>query len=181
MTILLNINELKGLINKGDTGILFCFGTSFISKMIQLKTRLNDEEIVPSHVAMIVDGSFLYESTSMPDKLSTKTIPAGVRRYKLQDFYRIEKGKSTKYYFLPYDNIDMDKLETYVHYPYGKDTILDFILKDGSDGVSKGLICSQYANRVTGLLEQDCPSPAVMYRKALTFEEQLDNSIKEEE
>ena len=89
----LTIAELKRLINKKDTGILFCIGKSFISKIIQAKTRHNIDEIVPSHVALIVDGTFLYESTSQDEKLGNKTIPAGVRRYLLKDFYRIEKAE----------------------------------------------------------------------------------------
>ena len=89
----LTIAELKRLINKRDTGILFCIGKSFISKIIQAKTRHNIDEIVPSHVALIVDGTFLYESTSQDEKLGNKTIPAGVRRYLLKDFYRIEKAE----------------------------------------------------------------------------------------
>ncbi len=171
---LINISELKHLL-KNETGLLFCFGTSFISRIIQLKTRLDENEIVPSHVAVVLNGKFIYESTAAQDKLSTKTIPAGVRRYKIQDFYRLENGKDTKYFFYPYENINLDKLETYVHYPYGKDTILDFVLKDGSDGVSKGLICSQYANKVSGLMDMECPSPAVLYRYVLSLEEKMED------
>lgn len=167
---LLNLNELKAIINKNDSGILFCIGDSFISKVIQSKTRLNKTEIVPSHVALIIDGTFLYESTSAEAKLGNKTIPAGVRRYLLKDFYRLEKNKNTTYAFYPCD-IDRTELEKYIHYPYGKDIILDFLLKDGSNGVSKGLICSQYGNRVTHLMDIDCPSPAVLYREAIRLEE----------
>ena len=76
----LTIAELKKLINKKDTGILFCIGKSFISKIIQAKTRHNIDEIVPSHVALIVDGTFLYESTSQDEKLGNKKIKEGVRR-----------------------------------------------------------------------------------------------------
>lgn len=160
---LMNIKELKTLINKGDTGLLFCIGTSLISKIIQAKTRLYPDEIVPSHVAIIKDGIFLYESTSQQAKLGNKTIPSGVRRYLLKDFYRLEKGKSTLYSFYPCE-IDEKELEKYIHYPYGKDTIVDFLLRDGSDGVSKGLICSQYGNKVSHLMDMDCPSPAVLFR-----------------
>lgn len=165
----LNITDLRKLINKNDSGILFCIGNSFISKIIQAKTRLNTKEIVPSHVALIVDGTFLYESTSQDDKLGNKTIPAGVRRYLLKDFYRLEKDKETKYAFFPTE-IDRKELEKYIHYPYGKDIILDFLLKDGSNGESKGLICSQYVNNVTKLVNEPCPSPAVVYRAAKKME-----------
>lgn len=167
----LTIAELKRLINKKDTGILFCIGKSFISKIIQAKTRHNIDEIVPSHVALIVDGTFLYESTSQDEKLGNKRIPAGVRRYLLKDFYRIEKDKDTEYLFFPCE-INRRELEKYVHYPYGKDIILDFVLKDGSNGESKGLICSQYANKVTGIIDMPCPSPADLFRKVKTIEEQ---------
>ena len=160
---LLTIKELKQLITKHDTGLLFCFGTSLISRIIQAKTKLNNKEVVPSHVAIIYQGKFLYESTSQAQEYKNKTIPAGVRRYLLTDFYNIEKDKGTKYYFFPCD-IYEHELEYYVHYPYGKDLILDFLLTNGSDGVSDGLICSQYANKCSELMEMKCPSPAVLYR-----------------
>lgn len=167
----LTITDLKKLINKRDTGILFCIGKSFISKIIQAKTRRNCKEIVPSHVALIVDGTFIYESTSQDDRLGNKTIPAGVRRYLLKDFYRLERDKGTEYLFFPCD-INKKELEKYVHYPYGKDIILDFVLKDGSNGESRGLICSQYVNKVTSIIDMPCPSPADVYRKIKTMEEQ---------
>lgn len=162
---LLNLDMLKALICKGDTGLLFCFGSSFISRVIQAKTKEYDEELVPSHVAMIVDGQFLYESTSAPEKLGYKRIPSGVRRYLLKDFFKLEKNKNTKYYFYPCDLLN-SQLEKYLFYPYGKDTIVDFLLKDGSDGDNKGLICSQYANICSEILvDEPCPSPAVLFRK----------------
>lgn len=161
---LVSLDILKASILKSDTGLLFCFGTSFISRVIQAKTKLYDEEQVPSHVAMIVDGQFLYESTSAPEKLGNKRIPSGVRRYLLKDFYRLEKGKETKYYFYPCV-LHSSQLEKYLFYPYGKDTIVDFLLKDGSDGDSKGLICSQYANTCSEMLENElCPTPADLFR-----------------
>lgn len=167
---LLTTDDLKKLINKNDTGVLFCFGESFISKLIQAKTRKDRAEVIPSHVALIYQGTFLYESTSLSDKLGSKTIPAGVRRYLLKDFYRLEKDKETLYYFYPFD-LNIRAMEKYIHYPYGKDTILDFLLKDGSDGVSRGLICSQYANRVTKIMDINCPNPAQMFREVLKLEE----------
>ena len=173
---LLDINELKTIINKNDTGILFCIGNSFISKGIQAKTRIKENEIVPSHVALIIDGQFLYESTSSPASLGNKNIPAGVRRYLLKDFYRLEKDKGTQYVFYPHE-VNRTELEKYIHYPYGKDIIVDFLLKDGSNGVSKGLICSQYGNKVTGLMDVDCPSPADMFRYVKTLEDDIDVSI----
>lgn len=164
-TELLNLDMLKALICKGDTGLLFCFGSSFISRVIQAKTKEYDEELVPSHVAMIVDGQFLYESTSTPERLGYKRIPSGVRRYLLKDFFKLEKNKNTEYYFCPCDLLS-SQLEKYLFYPYGKDTIVDFLLKDGSDGDSKGLICSQYANICSEILvDEPCPSPAVLFRK----------------
>ena len=161
---LVSLDILKASILKSDTGLLFCFGTSFISRVIQAKTKLYDEEQVPSHVAMIVDGQFLYESTSAPEKLGNKRIPSGVRRYLLKDFYRLEKGKETKYYFYPCDLLS-SQLEKYLFYPYGKDTIVDFLLRDGSEGDSKGLICSQYANICSEILADElCPTPADLFR-----------------
>lgn len=175
---LLNINELKSLINKNDTGILFCIGNSFISKCIQAKTRIKENEIVPSHVALIIDGQFLYESTSNEATLGNKTIPAGVRRYLLKDFYKLEKDKGTQYVFYPCE-VNRTILEQYIHYPYGKDIIVDFLLKDGSNGVSKGLICSQYGNKVTKLMDMDCPSPADMFRYVKDLEDDIDVSIQD--
>ena len=70
---LLTIKELKQLITKNDTGLLFCFGTSLISRIIQAKTKLNNKEVVPSHVAIIYQGKFLYESTSQPQEYKNKT------------------------------------------------------------------------------------------------------------
>lgn len=170
MNDILTIKELKALIHKGDTGLLFCIGKSFISQLIRAKTRLNENEIVPSHVAIIKDGTFLYESTSNSAKLGSKHIPAGVRRMLLKDFYRLDKDKETDYYFYPCV-IDERLLEQYIHYPYGIDSIVDFVLKDGSDGVSRGLICSQYANKVAHIMDNPCPSPAVLYRYVRSSEE----------
>lgn len=150
---------------KNPEGILFCFGESFISKVIQMKTRNSKSEIVPSHVALIYNG-FLYESTSAPEKVGSKRIPSGVRRYLLADFFKMEMTKATTYFF--YDVALPEKvLEKYIHLPYGKDTIVDFLIKDESTGDSKGLICSQYANLVTKLLDKPCPNPAEMYREAV--------------
>lgn len=161
---LVSLDILKASILKSDTGLLFCFGTSFISRVIQAKTKLYDEEQVPSHVAMIVNGRFLYESTSAPERLGNKRIPAGVRRYLLKDFYKLEKGKETEYYFYPCDLLS-SQLEKYLFYPYGKDIIVDFLLRDGSDGDSKGLICSQYANICSEILADElCPTPADLFR-----------------
>ena len=162
-----NLEKLKERIkdSKIRQGILFCFGDSFISKVIQLKTRLTKDEIVPSHVAMIFNES-LYESTSAPEKVGNKRIPSGVRRYLLKDFFKIEQDKNTKYYF--YDMTLSEKLlDKYIHLPYGKDTIVDFLVKEASTGDSKGLICSQYTNAVTVLLKEPCPTPADLYRKVL--------------
>lgn len=170
-----SLNEIKALI-QNDTGILFCFGTSFISRIIAAKTRLVETEIVPTHVALIVNGKFLYESTSQPEKLGNKTIPAGVRRYLLKDFYKLETKKNTTYAFYPC-SVNNDKLEKYIHYPYGKDLILDLLLTDGSDGESKGLICSQYANVVTGLMDSPCPTPATMYRFVNSMEDKLNDLL----
>lgn len=169
--ILLSLDDLKRCVKKGYNGVLFCFGKSFISQIIMAKTRLTKDEFVPSHVAMIVDGTYLYESTSAIERVGNKTIPAGVRRYLLKDFYKAERKKDTQY--LLYDtDLPLDKLEKYIHLPYGKDTILDFVLRDGSDGESKGLICSQYANIVSQILPSvNCPSPAQLYRQAFKKED----------
>lgn len=162
------IQTLKKALDKIDPldreGLLFCIGTSFISKVIDVKTREEDDDIVPTHVAMI-KGSFLYESTSASEKINNKKIPAGVRRYLLTDFYKLEKKKGTEYVFIP-TPLWVTELEKHIHRPYGKDIILDYLLKDGSNGDSKGLICSQYANLVTRLIDKDCVSPVELYRIA---------------
>lgn len=155
---------------KEISGILFCFGESFISRVIQIKTRNSKEEVVPSHVAMVYKGH-LYESTSAPEKVGNKRIPSGVRRYLLKDFLKMEQGKKTRYMFYEID-LPIKLLDKYIHLPYGKDTIVDFLIKDESTGDSKGLICSQYANLVTKLLDKPCPNPAELYRKVLELIEQ---------
>lgn len=162
--VLINLKMLKAIITKNDTGLLFCFGTSFISRVIQSKTKDYDNEVVPSHVAMILDGQFLYESTSNSAKLGNKHIPTGVRRYLLKDFYKLEKSKETSYYFYPCE-LDLNQMEKFLFYPYGKDIIVDFLLKDGSDGDSKGLICSQYGNTCANIVDEPCPSPADLFRE----------------
>lgn len=167
---LMDITMLKRIISSKDTGVLFVFGSSFISRIIQAKTRNYKSEIVPSHVAMIVKGKFLYESTSAREEVGDKTIPAGVRRYLLTDFFRAERKKESKYYFVP-AKLDNEELEKYVHLPYGKDIILDFVLKDGSDGESRGLICSQYGNNCAKVLDKDCPNPAELFRAMINEED----------
>lgn len=167
--------EMSKIKPKDREGLLFCIGSSFISKLIQIKTRKNSKEVVPSHVAMI-KGKFLYESTSAEEKVGAKTIPAGVRRYLLTDFYRAEKEKNTTYYYYP-TLLDSDELEKYIHLPYGKDIILDYLLKDGSDGDSKGLICSQYANKVAKIISKDCVNPAELMREVIKMEEQNTNDL----
>lgn len=148
---------------EGKVGILFCFGKSFISKIIQAKTRIYSDEKVPSHVA-VVYKKYIYESTTEVVKVNRKTVPAGVRRWQLHDYYKSEKRKETEYAFFEIENINKDNLEFYVHYPYGKDTIIDYLLTDGSDGVSSGLICSQYANKVFKISPHEAPTPADLYR-----------------
>lgn len=168
LTEVINVKDLEEFIRGHDNGILFCFGTSFISRIIQAKTKLYPSEIVPSHVALIL-GGFIYESTTDSPNVNKKHIPAGVRRWLLKDFLKSEKKKQTGYSVLeiPDELVNPIELENNIHRPYGKDTILDFVLKDGSEGDSNGLICSQYVNIVTQLLpNKKCPTPAELYRKA---------------
>lgn len=163
----MNLAELKEYLKNVHSGLLFCFGSSMISRIIQAKTRLHEAELVPSHVAMIY-GNHIYESTTSAEHVGHKTIKGGVRRWLLDDFIKSEYKKQTNYAVLELDYFDRVKADSYVHLPYGKDTILDFLLKDGSDGDSHGLICSQYANIVTEILPSSkCPSPAELYRKAI--------------
>lgn len=166
-----SLTKLKKELSKNSykDGLLFCFGTSLISKLIMAKTRLNCNEIVPSHVAMVIhdkgnDLKYIYESTTMPDDVGKKTIRGGVRRYLLSDFFKIEVSKGTTYVYVPHE-INVQTAEAHIHRPYGIDSIGDFLIKNESDGDSNGLICSQYANMCTGITKQLCPSPADMYRK----------------
>lgn len=162
---LMNIYDLEDLVDdmENEKGILFCFGTSFISKLIQAKTRLSKHEIVPSHVALL-SKDYIYESTTSEANINHKTIREGVRRWLTKDFIETEKDKLTKYIFISHywDNKVADE---FVHLPYGRDTILDFLLKDGSDGDSNGLICSQYVNKCIRVpLNKLCPTPADLFR-----------------
>lgn len=166
LTNIMNLQELEEYLNSCNSGLLFCFGTSMISRIIQAKTRKYDSEIVPSHVAMIY-GNHIYESTTDIIHIGYKDIKSGVRRWLLKDFLKAEHKKQTDYAVLTLPYFERQKADEYVHLPYGRDTILDFLLKDGSDGDSHGLICSQYANLVTQLLpNKKCPNPAELYRKA---------------
>ncbi|MCM1324106.1 MAG: hypothetical protein NC218_08085 [Acetobacter sp.] len=146
-------------------GLLFCFGSSFISRLIQAKTKLYPEEIVPSHVAMLFNGH-IYESTSGSEKVRGKTIPAGVRRWLLDDFYKVEHKKETTYVYVPCP-LDEATLDAHIHKPYGKDAIVDYLLADKSKGSAKGLICSQYANLCAGYIDSPCCTPAELYRTVL--------------
>ena len=166
LTEIMNLKELEEYLEKCYNGLLFCFGTSMISRIIQAKTRKYDTEIVPSHVA-IIHGNHIYESTTDVVRIGYKTIGSGVRRWLLKDFLKSEHKKQTEYAVLNLPYLEVDKADNYIHLPYGRDTILDFLLKDGSDGDSHGLICSQYANLITELLpNKRCPNPAELYRKA---------------
>lgn len=166
LTPVINLKGLEECLQYYNSGLIFCFGTSLISRIIQAKTRLTDSEIVPSHVAMFY-GEHIYESTTDAPTVGYKHIPAGVRRWLIKDFIKSEYKKQTTYAVLSIDYLDRQLADNYIHLPYGKDTILDFLLKDGSDGDSHGLICSQYANTVVQLLpKKKCPTPAELYRKA---------------
>lgn len=166
---LLTIYELEDILNANGKlchgfGILFCFGTSLVSQIIQTKTKIEDDEIVPSH-ALIIWGNSILESTTDKVHIHNKTIPAGVRCWMLKDWIDNEKRKLTKYYFYPTKSIDTLLAMDLVHLPYGVDTIIDFLVKNKSEGdKTHGLICSQFVNKCTKLSKQRCPSPADLYR-----------------
>lgn len=159
------LKDLKDLVSKNQSGLIFCFGTSFTSQLIRAKTRLYTNEQVPSHVAVYHKG-FIYESTTMDEHVGVKYIPSGVRRWLVTDYLKAEKKRNTRYVFIPI-GVDIAVLERYIHYPYGIDTIVDYMFKDNSNGHSKGLICSQYANYATKLIDKECVTPAELYRRAL--------------
>lgn len=164
---IMTLKDLQEYLEQVPTGLLFCFGTSMISKIIQAKTRKTDTEQVPSHVAMI-SYNHIYESTTDVVHIDHKKIKSGVRRWLLKDFLKAEYKKQTRYAVLTTSYLDDELADHYIHLPYGKDIILDFLLKDGSEGDSNGLICSQYANIVTQLLpKKKCPNPAELYREAI--------------
>mgnify|MGYP006908798252 CR=1 FL=1 len=171
MEELLNIydlaKEIKGRqVPYSAFGLLFCFGSSLVSQIIMAKTRQFKDEIVPSHVAILY-GGFIFESTTDVVNVNKKQVKSGVRMWLLKDFIEAEKSKLTKYYLYRIDRnkFDKDTMLDCLHLPYGKDTIVDFILKDKSEGTNtEGLICSQYANKCIKLSRQRCPSPADLFR-----------------
>lgn len=167
---LLTLSELKRKDLNNNNGILFCFGSSLISQIIRAKTREYVGEIVPSHVALVYNG-YIYESTTEEVNVHKKHIPAGVRRWQMLDYYASEAKKDTLYYFHKTDRIDVIELENNVHRPYGKDTIVDYLLADDSKGHSNGLICSQYANLCTKLIDKSCVTPAELYRAVKEMEQ----------
>ena len=176
-----NAKELKEFFQCNSLnfeGLIFCFGTSFVSKLIQLKTRKYKSEKVPSHVAMYYKG-FIYESTTEKVEVNNKRIPAGVRRWLCTDYLKSEAEKETSYVLFD-TKLNTLALEKFVHYPYGKDTILDYLLKDGSDGESSGLICSQYANYCAKRIPAPCVTPAELYRAAKKAERQSNNKKGQE-
>ena len=163
---LLNIYDLSKTIRGNNSGILFCFGTSVVSKLIMAKTRLECGEVVPSHIALLY-GDWIFESTTEEVHINNKIIKSGVRNWLVKDFIEAEKKKLTKYYFYKMNSghFNVNQLTDCLHLPYGVDNIIDFVLKDKSNGDrTHGLICSQYANKVTGLSKQACPSPADLFR-----------------
>lgn len=162
--IFTSLQKIKNIIGN-SSGLLFCEGNSFNSKLIRAKTRELIDERVPSHVAIIYRG-FIYESTTREVDIGYKTIPGGVRRWLLKDYYKSEANKNTLYGFFRVDDrlFNKDVMEDNIHRPYGIDIILDIALKNGSDGSSRGLICSQYANLVLSILDKTVPTPAELMR-----------------
>lgn len=160
-----NLAKLNQQVKCSESGLLFCFGTSLISQLIRNKTKLYSSEIVPSHVAIYYKG-FIYESTSNEADLKKKTIPSGVRRYLFKDFLKIEANKDTTYVYIPY-KVDINVAEKFIHYPYGILTIVEFLFKDSANGKANGLICSQYANYVTKVLDAKVVTPAELYRAVI--------------
>lgn len=160
---LMTLAELKRKKLDVNNGILFCFGSSLISQIIRAKTREYAGELVPSHVALVYNG-YIYESTTEEIRVHKKNIPAGVRRWQIKDYYASEARKDTLYFFSDKVDIDVLELEDNVHRPYGKDTIIEYLLVDDAKGSSNGLICSQYANLCTKLIDKPCVTPAELYR-----------------
>ena len=122
-------------------------------------------------LSAIIDNH-IYESTTDAVSVDHKNIKSGVRRWMIDDYIKSEYKKQTNYaVYNMEDLINKEIADSYIHLPYGKDTILDFLLKDGSEGESHGLICSQFTNLVVQLLpEKKCPTPADLYREVLRLD-----------
>jgi hypothetical protein len=124
---------------------------SFIAKQIRKysKCYCPDAREVPTHVlAFSYENSdwWVYESHAKGNK--KLGIPAGVRRYKAKKWLELEADNLKEFKAYPLD-IDLNKLEEYIGYPYGLGDIKALLMaalkhNNGKQKNRNGYICSEY-------------------------------------
>ena len=124
---------------------------SFIAKQIRKysKCYCPDAKEVPTHVlAFSYENSdwWVYESHAKGNK--KLGIPAGVRRYKAKKWLELEAENLEEFKAYPLD-IDLNKLEEYIGYPYGLGDIKALLMaalkrNNGKQKNRNGYICSEY-------------------------------------
>ena len=124
---------------------------SFIAKQIRKysKCYCPDAKEVPTHVlAFSYENSdwWVYESHAKGNK--KLGIPAGVRRYKAKKWLELEAENLKEFKAYPLD-IDLNKLEEYIGYPYGLGDIKALLMaalkhNNGKQKNRNGYICSEY-------------------------------------
>lgn len=124
---------------------------SFIAKQIRKysKCYCPDAKEVPTHVlAFSYENSdwWVYESHAKGNK--KLGIPAGVRRYKAKKWLELEADNLKEFKAYPLD-IDLNKLEEYIGYPYGLGDIKALLMaalkhNNGKQKNRNGYICSEY-------------------------------------
>ena len=124
---------------------------SFIAKQIRKysKCYCPDAREVPTHVlAFSYENSdwWVYESHAKGNK--KLGIPAGVRRYKAKKWLELEAENLKEFKAYPLD-IDLNKLEEYIGYPYGLGDIKALLMaalkhNNGKQKNRNGYICSEY-------------------------------------
>lgn len=124
---------------------------SFVAKQIRKysKCYCPDAREVPTHVlAFSYENSdwWVYESHAKGNK--KLGIPAGVRRYKAKKWLELEAENLKEFKAYPLD-IDLNKLEEYIGYPYGLGDIKALLMaalkhNNGKQKNRNGYICSEY-------------------------------------
>ena len=124
---------------------------SFIAKQIRKysKCYCPDAKEVPTHVlAFSYENSdwWVYESHAKGNK--KLGISAGVRRYKAKKWLELEADNLKEFKAYPLD-IDLNKLEEYIGYPYGLGDIKALLMaalrhNNGKQKNRNGYICSEY-------------------------------------
>lgn len=138
-------------LDKRKTYLGLQYGTSLIAKQIKRFSRsyAPDSKEIPTHVLAFVyrlGEWWIYESHA--DGHKDLGVPAGVRRYKLDVWLKIEKNTQNQFKAIPFD-IDFKTLEHYIGQPYGVGDIRSLLKaaifhNNGKQKDRKGLICSEY-------------------------------------